>query len=261
MDLFVHLLVFNIVVCTVCQHAVLPSQISHYLSGSNGHNITKEARERISEKVNRIEGLISYRAKLDKLLIPVSPTQPPIPVLGRPRTDKKSPAILSGDIDLEAIKQELSQAMQQASEEVKHSKVFDRGGLRALVAPVKDNKLELEYYCVRQVVGLEALFEANRKEIDKEVQMPFNSWINITTIMRYIEVYKQLIYYIFRSKGIEPEKRPGFALIKRQQMAINNIWTNIEEFGDLRNKKEEENRESDKEIEWIGRIQRQILQL
>jgi hypothetical protein len=78
MDPFVHLPAFNVVVCTVCQHAVLPSQISHHLSGSNGHNITKEARERISEEVNRIKGLISCRAELDKLPIPVSPTQPPI---------------------------------------------------------------------------------------------------------------------------------------------------------------------------------------
>ncbi|TVY51751.1 hypothetical protein LSUE1_G009447, partial [Lachnellula suecica] len=65
---------------------------------------------------------------------------------------------------------------------------FDREELQVLVAPVKDNEPELEvlykafnwliqdvqYYCVRQVVGLEALFKANRKEVDKEVQMPFD---------------------------------------------------------------------------------------
>ncbi len=68
---------------------MLPSQISHYLSGSNSYNITKEARERILEEVNRIKGLILCRAELDKLLIPVSLTQPPIPVLGRPRTEGK----------------------------------------------------------------------------------------------------------------------------------------------------------------------------
>ncbi len=45
-----------------------------------------------------------------------------------------------------------------------------------------------------------------------------------------MKVYKQLIYYIFRSKGIKPEKRPGFELIKRQQMVIDNVWTNVKEF-------------------------------
>ena len=36
-----------------------------------------------------IEGLISCRAGLDKLPIPISPTQAPIPALERPRKDGK----------------------------------------------------------------------------------------------------------------------------------------------------------------------------
>jgi hypothetical protein len=66
------------------------------------------------------------------------------------------------------------------------------------------------------VVGLEVLFEANRKEVDKDVRMPFNSWIDITTVKAYIEVYKQLLRYIFRFKDIKLEKRPGYELIERQ---------------------------------------------
>ncbi|PQE23336.1 hypothetical protein CJF30_00011206 [Rutstroemia sp. NJR-2017a BBW] len=89
MDPFTHLSVFKVVVCTVCQHAVLPSQISPHLSSSNSHNMTKEARERIADKVNQIEGLILGRAELDKLPIPITPTPPPIPELGQPRRDGK----------------------------------------------------------------------------------------------------------------------------------------------------------------------------
>ena len=106
---------------------------------------------------------------------------------------------------------------------------FDREELRALVAPVKDDEPELEvlcrafdwliqdaqYHCIRPVVGLEALFEANRKEVDKDVRMPFDSWMDITTVKVYTEVYKQLLHYIFRSKDIEPEKRPGYELTER----------------------------------------------
>jgi hypothetical protein len=51
-------------------------------------------------------------------------------------------------------------------------------------------------------------------------------------------------------------------------MAINDVWTNIKEFiwwkeeqGGLKSGLEEEEGESDKEIEWMGRIQRQILWL
>jgi RecQ family ATP-dependent DNA helicase len=343
--------------------------------------MVKEQREQVIQEIERVDGLVRERIKLNQLVFPPT-SNPPIPELQEPRKDgmkcqfqdsqgrpcrfiacqvpniqqhcreehgwsnpqKKggqrkgevrdvpwrsgvhcqhffvrgpgaqyfevqaegsSPAMPSGDVDLEAIKHKLSQAMQQANEEqrrqitepeesrepnpwlrrvgwVEHSEAFDREELRALVAPVKDNEPELEvlckafnwliqdaqYHCVRQVVGLEALFEANRKEVDKEVQMPFNSWMDITTIMRYTEVYRQLMCYIFRSKGIKPEKRPGFELTERQQMAIDDVWTNVEEFvwwkeeqGGLGSGPEEEEGESDEEIEWMGRIQRQILRL
>jgi len=159
---------------------------------------------------------------------------------------------------------------------------LDPKELRALVAPVKDDEPELDvlcrafdwliqdaqYHCIRPVVGLEALFEANRKEVDKDVRMPFDSWMDITTVKAYTEVYKQLLRYIFRSKGVEPEKRPGYELTERQQMCIEDVWTNVEEFvwwkeeqGDLGSGEEEAEGESDEEIEWMGRIQRQILRL
>jgi RecQ family ATP-dependent DNA helicase len=217
---------------------------------------------------------------------------------------ESSPVMPSGDVDLDTAKTALKQAMQQAEEEarrqitepeearepnpwlrrvgwVEHLGAFDRKELRALVAPVQDDEPELDvlckafnwliqdaqYHCIRLVVGLEALFEANRKEVDKDVRMPFDSWMDITTVMAYTEVYKQLLRYIFRSKDIEPEKRPGYELTERQQMAIQDVWTNIEEFvwwkeeqGDLRSGEGEEG-ESDEEIKWMSRIQRQILRL
>jgi hypothetical protein len=118
------------------------------------------------------------------------------------------------------------------------------------------------------VVGLKTLFKTNQKEVDKDIRMPFDSWMDITTVKAYIKVYKQLLRYIFRSKDIEPEKRPGYELTERQQMAIDDVWTNIKEFvwwkeeqGGLGSGPKEEEGESDEEIKWMGRIQRQILQL
>lgn len=89
LTLWIHLSIYQIIRSSYARMpaSVLPSQISHNLSGSNGHNMAKEARERISEEVARIQGLISCRAELDKLPIPVSLTPSPIPVLGRPKTD------------------------------------------------------------------------------------------------------------------------------------------------------------------------------
>lgn len=154
---------------------------------------------------------------------------------------------------MDAAKTALKQAIQQAEEEarrqitepeearepnpwlrrvgwVEHLGALDPKELRALVAPVKDDEPELDvlcrafdwliqdaqYHCIRPVVRLEALFEANRKEVDKNVRMPFDSWMDITTVKAYTEVYKQLLRYIFRSKGVKPEKRPGYELTERQ---------------------------------------------
>ncbi|KAK6591502.1 hypothetical protein H4I95_12174 [Botrytis cinerea] len=218
---------------------------------------------------------------------------------------ESSPAISLRDVDLDAAKMALKQAMQQAEEDIRHQitepeaarepnpwlrrvgwvehlEGFDRTELQALVAPVRNDEPELEvlcrafdwliqdaqHHCIRPVVGLEALFEANRKEVDQDVRMPFDSWMDITTVIRYTEICKQLLRYIFRSKDIEPEKRPGYGLTERQQMCIEDVWTSIEELiwwkeeqGALGSGAEDKEGESDEEIEWIGRIQRQILRL
>jgi len=54
MDPFIHLPDYKVIVCTDCQYAVLPSQISHHLSSSTRHNMAKGVRERIAEEVIRI---------------------------------------------------------------------------------------------------------------------------------------------------------------------------------------------------------------
>ena len=59
------------------------------------------------------------------------------------------------------------------------------------------------------------MFKANWKEVNKDVRIPFNSWIDIITIKAYIEVYKQLLYYIFQFKNVEPGKRLVYELTGR----------------------------------------------
>jgi len=36
--------------------------------------------------------------------------------------------------------------------------------------------------------------------------------------------------YLFRSKDVEPGQRPAYELTERQQMAIEDVWTSVEEF-------------------------------
>ncbi len=124
----------------------------------------------------------------------------------------------SGDVGFKAAKQELQQALKQAEEEERrrstepeeskepsgwlrrirqavHLEGLDRKELRELVALVEDNEPGLQvlckafdqliqdsqYYAVREVVGLEALLKANKNEVNKETQMLFDSWIDIST--------------------------------------------------------------------------------
>jgi hypothetical protein len=41
---------------------------------------------------------------------------------------------------------------------------------------------DAQYTTVQEVVGQVALFEANQKEVNKEPQKPFDSWMDIDTI-------------------------------------------------------------------------------
>ena len=373
----------GIIVCSECKHGVLPGHVDAHLKDEEKHKIVIEDRERIVEEIRAIEGLITDRAKLNRLVFPsVSP--PPIPVLQEPRKDgmkcqlrdqnerpcqyiscqirkiqehcrvvhgwenpqkKGRPeagrevevpwkngvhcqhffvrgpgaqyfevaqvdsgprsSIRSGDVGFENAKQELEQALKRAEEEERrqitepeeakepsgwlrrvgwaaHLEGLDRKELRELVAPVDDDEPDLQvlckafdwliqdsqYHAVREVVGLEALFEANKKEVNKETQMPFESWMDITTIKRYTEVCKSVMLFMFRAEEDEPDKRPPYELTERQQMAIEDVRASIREF--LQWKKDQEpgsdgeeggEHESDDEIDLMSRIQRKILRL
>ncbi|KFY64196.1 hypothetical protein V496_03407 [Pseudogymnoascus sp. VKM F-4515 (FW-2607)] len=43
---------------------------------------------------------------------------------------------------------------------------------------------DAQHHAVRDVVGIHTLFEANKKEVEKGTNMPFDSWMDITTIER-----------------------------------------------------------------------------
>lgn len=68
---------------------------------------------------------------------------------------------------------------------------MDKKEVRELVEPVGDDEPELQvlckafewmiqdaqYHAIREVVGQATLFEAHKKEVNKEPNMPFDSWI------------------------------------------------------------------------------------
>lgn len=379
MDPFVHFPVQRVIVCSACKHAVLPNAVDSHLGDRDTHNMPKEDREGIIQEIQAIDGLITDRAELNRLVFPPA-RSPPIPVLQEPRTDGKQcqfpkqdgqPCGLiscqvrkiqehcravhkwenprkkgrpgtgrdvqvpwrsgvhcqhffvrgpgaqyfevqeaearqgsrpSGEGGFEVAKQELEQAMKQAAEEgsraitepeearepnawlrrvgcVPHTERLDKKELRALVGPVGDDEPDLQvlckafdwmiqdaqYHAVREVVGLETLFEVNKKEVDRETPMPFDSWMDITTIKRYTMAWQRLLIYVFRSEDQEPEQRPPYQLTERQQICMDEVRSGVEEFLEWRDeagrRESEEEGESDDEIRRMAQIQRKVLRL
>jgi hypothetical protein len=155
-----------------------------------------------------------------------------------------------------------------------------------LVEPVGDDEPELQVLCkafdwmiqnaqyttVQEVVGQAALFEVNKKEADKETQMPYDSWMDITTVRSYTHVWRQILCYIVRAEDEDPTDRPAYKLTPRQEIGIQDLRESIEEFrvwkgADTGGREEDEERggrdkdgeESNEEIKRMKKVQRHVL--
>ena len=125
-----------------------------------------------------------------------------------------------------------------------HVGTLDKQELRELVEPVGDDEPELQtlckafewmiqdaqYHAVREVIGQAALFEAHKKEVNKEPNMPFDSWMDITTIKSYVGVWRQLLCYVWRAEEDEPDKRPPYKLTERQDTCLKHVRAAIQGF-------------------------------
>jgi RecQ family ATP-dependent DNA helicase len=124
---------------------------------------------------------------------------------------------------------------------------------------------DAQYVTVQEVVSQAALFEANRKDANVEPRQPFDSWMDITTVKSYTHVWKQLLCYVFRAEDEEVRKRPAYKLRGQQQIAKQEVRDIIREFQEWKQdqpiNEADEDDESDEEIEFMGRIQREVLRL
>jgi hypothetical protein len=85
----VYLLEYRIIVCIECKHAVLSSNINtHLWDDENTHNITKESRRLIIQEIQKIQGLITSKADLNRLVFPPA-SNPLILILQEPRINNK----------------------------------------------------------------------------------------------------------------------------------------------------------------------------
>ena len=75
---------------------------------------------------------------------------------------------------------------------------------------------DAQFNAVKEVVGIHALVEVNKKEVDKKPNMLFESWMDITTVKAYTEVWKRLLCFIFRAEDDNEDKRPPYRLTQSQ---------------------------------------------
>jgi hypothetical protein len=88
MEYFTHLPKLQVIVCTECQHAVLPSYIYAHFAARPQHELEKEEQQRIIDAVAEIDELISNNKALRQceFLFP-PPTSKSIIALGKPKKD------------------------------------------------------------------------------------------------------------------------------------------------------------------------------
>ncbi|KFY65884.1 hypothetical protein V496_02277 [Pseudogymnoascus sp. VKM F-4515 (FW-2607)] len=65
--------------------------------------------------------------------------------------------------------------------------------------------------------------------------MPFDSWMDITTVRSYTQIWRQLLCYVFRAEGEEPEDRPAYKLTERQKISMCGLQAIVEEFQGWKN--------------------------
>ncbi|RKK63864.1 hypothetical protein BFJ69_g16845 [Fusarium oxysporum] len=79
-------------------------------------------------------------------------------------------------------------------------------------------------------VGSQALFEAQRKEVDKKPRRPFDNRMEDDTWARYTAVWTKLVCYIYRAEAMADEDRPGYRLSKRQSESLDELSEIVEAY-------------------------------
>jgi len=156
-----------------------------------------------------------------------------------------------------------------------HLARFNTKEMRKLVAPPGEGEEDLEllgkafkwliqdaqHHAVRKVVGIHTLFVVNKKEVDREPSMPFNSWMDQTTINAYVDVWQRLLFFICRVEELDENQRPGYEMTVQQRIAYDAMQSKIQEYQEWKEEQGDSSPdvESTEEIQRMGWIQQRIL--
>ena len=132
---------------------------------------------------------------------------------------------------------------------VQHLKEKDPERLRAAIKPPntsKEPELQViiksfsrivstaQSIAVPEVVGINVLFEVNRKIATQKPAMPFSSYMGEDTLKKYRGFWEQLLCYMYQMQEDEQfeEARPGYQLTQAQQDAFNALVVAVDEMTD-----------------------------
>jgi len=132
---------------------------------------------------------------------------------------------------------------------VRHLKEKDPERLRAAIEPPnasEEPELQViiksfgrivstaQSIAVPEVVGINALFEVNRKIATQKPAMPFSSYMGEDTLKKYRGFWEQLLCYMYQMQEDEQfeEARPGYQLTQAQQDAFNALVVAVDEMTD-----------------------------
>jgi hypothetical protein len=124
-----------------------------------------------------------------------------------------------------------------------HLQGLDPEAMRQLTDPVgeQEHVLQLIHDSLMRVmlkarmiatpstVGSQALFEVQRKEVNKKPRRPFDNRVEEDTWARYTAVWSKLICYIYRAEEMADDERPGFKLTRQQSDRIDTLEDVIKE--------------------------------
>ena len=87
---------------------------------------------------------------------------------------------------------------------------------------------------VPETVGINALFEVNRKIATQKPAMPFSSFMGEDTLKKYRGFWEQLLCYLYRMQEDEQfqDDKPGYQLTQPQEDAFNALVRAVDEITD-----------------------------
>ena len=99
---------------------------------------------------------------------------------------------------------------------------------------------------VPETVGINALFEVNRKVMTQKPAMPFSSAMGEDTLKKYRGFWEQLLCYMYRMQEDEQFEadRPGYQLTRPQQNAFNALVAAVDDLTDRMEEQRSQERES-----------------